>query len=399
MKKQGSDTIESAGLEYVEVAGTRQPVPKINVKPGSHYSDENRRFANVTTVTKTPGGRLWAGFSGGGDGEGHLNYGMVVFSDDDGETWTSPQLVIDTDGDGPIRTDHVVVWTAPDGVLWVMFNQYPEGLRKRHSSLWAITCANPDDEHRRWSAPRKLADEQNLLNQPTVLRDGTWIFPTGCWIRCDDVSIKESRERFPSHPLISRDHGENFELGGPLYGDDPPDYDEYTVAERRDGTLVIYNRYGNGGEKKRSILECESRDRGRSWTPMRVNGIPNARSRLVLMNLKSGNWLLVKHGTMEWVSEEAFRGRSHMTAWLSRNEGETWEGGLMLDERDCAYPSGFQAEDCTIYVSYDRKRKEKAEMLLARFTEEEVLAGKGGSDRFALRLLINKTHCFSKKGG
>jgi hypothetical protein len=49
-----------------------QPVPEIITEPGPRYQDANRRFANVTTITKTPGGRLWCGFSGGGDGEGHL---------------------------------------------------------------------------------------------------------------------------------------------------------------------------------------------------------------------------------------------------------------------------------------------------------------------------------------
>ncbi|MFP4029576.1 MAG: sialidase family protein [Candidatus Brocadiia bacterium] len=207
-RKRGTDSIESPGHAFVDVAGSEQPVPKIITEPGPKYQDANRRFANVTTITKTPGGRLWCGFSGGGDGEGHLNYGMVVFSDDDGESWTSPQLVVDTDGEGPIRTDHMVVWTAPDGVLWVMFNQYPETLIGRRSSLWAITCDNPDDNHRQWSAPHKLVDEQNMLNRPTVLRDGTWIFPTGCWIRWEDADLKESRRRFPSRPLISRDQGE-----------------------------------------------------------------------------------------------------------------------------------------------------------------------------------------------
>ena len=390
--KHGKDSICSPRREWVDVAGIPQPVPRVDVTPGQQYADENRRFANVTTVTRTRGGRLWSGFSGGGVGEGHLNYGMLVFSDDDGESWTSPQLVIDTDGEGPIRTDHVVVWTAPDGVLWVMFNQYPEGLRKRRSSLWAITCANPDDQDRHWSAPRKLVDEQNMLNPPTVLRDGTWIFPTGCWIRCEDADLHECRRHSPSRSLISRDNGGTFALGGPLHGDDPPDYDEYTVAERRDGTLVMYDRHGTDENGPWTILQCESADQGQSWTPLRANGIPNARSRLVLMNLQSGNWLLVKHGTLDWLNDDAFRGRSHMTAWISRDEGNTWEGGLMIDEREGgAYPAGFQADDGTIYVSYDRQRKRRAEMLLARFTEDDVLAGKGISDRFALRLLINKS--------
>ncbi len=57
------------------------------------------------------------------------------------------------------------------------------------------------------------------------------------------------------------------------------------------------------------------------------------------MKLLSGNWLLVKHGALDAladVSEEKHpqnKGRSHLTAFLSRDEGATWEGGLLLDGR------------------------------------------------------------------
>ena len=388
--------------EYVDVAGSRQPVPRVDFKPGLQYADANRRFSNVTSITRTPGGRLWCGFAGGGDGEGHLNYGLVVFSDDDGLNWTSPQIVFDTDGEGPVRSDHVVVWTAPDGVLWIMWNQYPEGLGGHRSSTWAITCANPDADDRKWTAPRKLVDEQNLLNKPTVLADGTWIFPTGCWFD-DGKDRQRCRVQCPSRPLISRDGGKTFEPGGPLHAPENPDYDEYQIIERADGSLVSFNRHGLKGqpgkpESEHSILEGESRDGGRTWTEQRPNGIPNARARLVFMKLQSGAWLLVKHGDMIRVPvDDPFKGRTRMTAYLSRDEGKTWEGGLMLEERDCAYPDGFQAPDGTIYVSYDRQRQRQAEMLLALFTEADVLAGSLVSGRAALSLMINKTAGISRE--
>ncbi len=38
------------------------------------------------------------------------------------------------------------------------------------------------------------------------------------------------------------------------------------------------------------------------------------------------------------------KNRSHLTAWLSEDDGKTWRGGLMLDERaTVSYPDGFQA--------------------------------------------------------
>lgn len=364
---------------YATVAGSRQPIPRVDFAPDSRYADSQRAFGIASSVARSPGGRLWCGFTSGGDGEGSLNYGIAVLSDDDGLTWSPPAIVLDTDGHGPIRTDHVTVWTAPTGELWILWSQYPETLCGPHSSLWAITCANPDARDRMWSCPRKLVDEQNLLTTPTVLKDGAWIFPTGCW----------NRQAHPSRPLLSRDGGQTFELCGPLHADPPPDFDEYMIVERADGVLVVYNRHPE------SFLQCESSDGGRTWTTQTPNGLPHTNSRFVFMKLQSEAWLLVKHGGLDGVSdarEERFpenRGRSHLTAYLSRDEGKTWDGGLLLDDRDCSYPFGCQA-DGTILISYERQRWRQPEILLARFSEEDVLAGRATSAETRLRLLVNK---------
>ena len=224
------------------------------------------------------------------------------------------------------------------------------------------------------------ADEQNLLTTPTVLADGTWMLPTGCWVR---------GKNYPSRPLISRDQGKTFELGGPLHADKDPDFDEYMIVERANGDLVVFNRHES------SFLQCKSADGGRTWTRQTPNGIAHTDSRFVFMKLESGHWLLVKHGTLDWVSDHKEpkspkTGRSHLMAYLSRDEGETWEGGLMLDEHPCSYPFACQGDNGTIYVSYERSRWNQPEILMARFTEEDVLAGEIVSGRAGLRLLVNK---------
>ncbi len=76
--------------------------------------------------------------------------------------------------------------------------------------------------------------------------------------------------------------------------------------------------------------------------------------------------MLVKH--------HDYTGRSHLTAFLSTDDGETWQGGLLLDERaNVSYPDGAQTADGRIYIIYDRERYDAKEILMAVFSEADVL--------------------------
>jgi hypothetical protein len=80
-----------------------------------------------------------------------------------------------------------------------------------------------------------------------------------------------------------------------------------------------------------------------------------------------------------------------LSAWLSEDEGKTWKGGLVIDERKgISYPDGFQAPNGTLYISYDRNRSTDGEILLARFTEEDILAKKLISPQSKLKMPISK---------
>ena len=80
-----------------------------------------------------------------------------------------------------------------------------------------------------------------------------------------------------------------------------------------------------------------------------------------------------------------------MSAYLSEDEGQTWKGGLLLDERNAvSYPDGFESPDGLIHILYDWNRHTDAEILMAKFREEDVLAGRIVSKDAELLMLANK---------
>jgi hypothetical protein len=84
-------------------------------------------------------------------------------------------------------------------------------------------------------------------------------------------------------------------------------------------------------------------------------------------------------------------GRSYITAWLSKDGGETFEGGLLLDERkETSYPDMTEDDNGNLYICYDYNRQTDKEMLLAIITEEDILAGKLVNENSKLKILVNK---------
>ena len=101
----------------------------------------------------------------------------------------------------------------------------------------------------------------------------------------------------------------------------------------------------------------------------------------------------VRSWMTEWPDVKAvwdFWKKNGIRAFVSDDEGKTWKGGLRIDPRArVANPDAFQAPDGSIYVTYDHDRNTKRdEILFAKFTEADVLAGRLVTAGSSLRNVI-----------
>ena len=160
-------------------------------------------------------------------------------------------------------------------------------------------------------------------------------------------------------------------------------FDEHMLVKLEDGRLwmLIRTIYG--------IAESFSSDLGVTWSdpvPSRFAHV-NRGARIFFRRLASGNLLLIKHGEIRETTDK----RSHLRAFLSDDEGQTRTDALLIDEREgISYPDGFQSPDGALYIIYDRNRSKDREILLSRFTEEDILAGRLVSENSQRRILVHK---------
>ena len=360
--------------------------PVINTAPGPEYSDEQRDYAMIIGLDRTPKGRLWAAWVAGGDSE--KGYFVAATSDDDGVTWSAPRLVIDPP-EAPTGLHRRILvgnfWTDPTGRLWLFFDQ-SMGYFDGRGGAWAITCDNPDADEPKWSAPRRIWHGATL-NKPIVLKSGEWLMPISLWTR-DRIRPAELRESFHelddvrmANLFVSTDQGSTWTRRGGVTIPET-DFDEHMFVELKDGRLWLLAR------TKYGIAETFSSDQGRTWTEPKPSTIQNPSARFFLRRLKSGRILLVKNGPLD-----KRIGRAELTAFISEDEGRTWQGGLLLDDRQgLSYPDGFESPDGAIHILYDRNRAADREILMARFREEDVLTGQPQSPGTKLKLLVSKAH-------
>ncbi len=366
-----------------QTAGTeprtyQDPPSIITTAPGAAYRASSRAFQGIPSVACGPDGRsLYAVWYGGKTpGEDLNNYVMLAVSRDAGQTWSDEQLVIDPDGPGPERAFDPEVWLDPDQRLWLFWAQHDSRERKQ-AAVWALTADLSSAAAPRWSTPRRLC-EGVMMCKPVALSCGAWGLPVSLWQR---------REAGSAALWVSTDRGASWSQRGAC--DVPPEvrsHDEHMIVERRDGTLwmLVRTQYGIG--------ESTSEDGGVTWTALNPMGFKHPSSRFFIRRLASGRLLFVRHApSMEVIAatEGQRLPRTHLTAFLSDDDGATWQGGLLLDGHDrlISYPDGDQAADGTLHIIYDHARKDKGEILLASFTEEDVLAPPG---RARLRTRVSK---------
>lgn len=346
------------------------PAPRHLGPPLPEHAVTNRAFQGIPSMAVAPGGRNWANwYAGVTPGEDRNNYVALSTSGDHGATWKEI-LIVDPDAGEPVRSFDPELWVSPDGRLFAFWAQMDTSRRDGQLGVWCIETNQPDAEQPKWSPPRRIADGV-MMCKPITLSTGEWALPISKW-RLHDRSAQI---------VVSTDHGKTWTVRG---GCNVPvadrQFDEHMIVERRDGSLwmLVRTNYGIG--------ESVSTDRGKTWPELKPSAILHTSSRFFISRLASGNLLLVKHGPVETKT-----GRSHLTAYISADDGQTWKDGLLLDERNgVSYPDGQQTPDGLIRVIYDYSRTGDRTILMATFREADALAGKDTSGAVRLRQLVSK---------
>ena len=343
------------------------------------FAPDQRIWQGIPSVEVTSGGKVYYTFYGGGIKEQFGNYCILKTCRTD---FTDHKIIaVEYQGnDG--RSYDPCLWIDPLNRLWWIFNVMP------NHATYATICENPDADEPVFGKPFKIGYDV-MLNKPTVLSTGEWLFSIAVW----GTGVLAVRDCFTPHRdkkafvYKSVNNGETFtKLGGaaPV----SRSFDEHMIIEKKDGTLAMYirTRYGIGVS-----YSC---DGGNNWSNPVNSWLGGPDSRFFIRRLKSGRLLLVNHYN--------FKGRNNLTAMLSEDDGETWKGYLLLDERaNVSYPDAIEASDGYIYITYDRERgaflhrlndalSKPREILIAKVTEEDILAGKIVSKGSELKVVVDK---------
>ena len=348
------------------------PVPV--TAPAAQHA--NRSFQGIPGFTIAPGGRFFACWYGGGKGEGPDNFVLVKTSADQGRTWQGPIAVVDPPG-ANIRAFDPALWTDPDGRVWLFWAQsFSPGvgtIADGVNGVWGSRLDQPDDDFSGWSAPVRIHDGI-MLNKPTVLPDNTWAFPVSIWAPGVGGGNPPPRllPEVGAGLVATRDHARTFSRRGGFHLDQSI-FDEHHIVALRDGRLwaLVRTQYGIG--------QAFSLDGGVTWADAGPAAIAGPNSRFFLTRLRSGRLLLVNHrpppNPNQDKTKTIWKTRSHLAAYLSEDDGATWIGDLLLDERSpISYPDGCQDRDGHIWIIYDHDRYGKGDILLTSFTEEDILA-------------------------
>ena len=335
------------------------------------YQQAARSHTGIPSIAVSPkNGRLWLTcYCAWKDAECAYNYVPLLTSVDGGKTWRDV-LVVDPDGEGLLRVFDPELFVNDSGKLvwsWTERRCDPAnplngcGASPKTDRLMFVELDAENEPVAPYPEAR-FACRGVMMCKPIRLADGRTLLPVSHWF--DE----------PSACFYATKDWKTFDfLGGVTLPRKDRQFDEHSVIQCADGSLKTWVRTGH--EPRESV----STDGGKTWSEPVVSQVGNPNSRLFCTKLKNGHLFMVKHGKMhEHFKERGWLPRRELHAFVSRDDGRTWEGDLLIDERTkgLSYPDGDVSADGSVYVTYDRDRMVSGEILVAHVTEEDVLAGK-----------------------
>lgn len=339
---------------------------KLSKDTNEDYNPSSRQWNGITTSVSY-GDNLFVSWYTGGTKEPHDdNYIPVAASDDYGETWKDPFMVID-----PINGTKVVLpifFVNGKGELFIYYSVLPGSI------MYGVKLINADGplDKITYEGPFKVSD-RTVFVKPTILSDGSIIYATG---DADGYTgIYKSTDDGYSYTKISTIKSK--------YVKPEKTYSEASIVEKADGSLWMLSRLEKGYDG--GIEQSVSYDKGLTWTESSgglEHPLQGPGSRTGFVKLKSG--------ALMFVTNDNLNARDKMTAFLSQDDGKTWPYSILIDRYTSAYPEVYQAPDGKILISYDKGRYTENSIRLTILTEEDIIAGRFVSEVSRDKLTVTK---------
>ncbi len=371
--------------------------PNMNVEPAEKYAEEKRAWQGAPSIVRTKGGRLLVGFMSGGIYEPDpRNCCLLVYSDDQGESWSAPVLAIESRPDVRQRVFEIELWIAPTGALWLFWAEtpYEAGLAmpdytqkidmendseyhrlEAQVQTWCAVCEDPDAQELVFGEPWWLFNAVNR-NHPFVTKSGRWLFPT---------YLASPRDYYQFY--YSDDGGKTVKKTEPRTGrPGGRNYDEPSFYQLKDGRIAALMRTTHEG-----MLRMFSSDEGLTWSE------PEFFMEVASQRPCSGN----DHEGGVWLIPSIHPKNRNGLRLMYSADGLEFEDRLSLDDRArISYPEFVWDPDGTMYVTYDRERNNKInkswvtglsesakEILFARIPADVLQSGEITSETVRARII------------
>lgn len=202
--------------------------------------------------------------------------------------------------------------------------------------------------------PKKRETGWMPRTQPTILDNGKILLP----LYSDGFNF--------GLIAISEDDGHTWKSSLPIIG---RGLNQPSLVVRNDGSIDAYMR--DDGDEPGRIMMSHSEDEGYSWTYAQKSDIPNPGASIEVIELESGNWILIYNDIDD--------GRYSIAAALSDDEGASWRWKRNLEHIEGAgfsYPSVIQSKDGKIHVTYSYHLPEKRRSIKHVVIDEDWIMGK-----------------------
>jgi predicted neuraminidase len=306
-------------------------------------------YAREPILRRMKDGSIICTFLTGGAYEPHNdNVVAIARSEDDGVTWSKPEVLFSHDNRGCWCTEVFTDCERPFAVV----HTYNAPSHYRELQTFRSFC---DDSGKTWTEPISFRGNINgcSIRQGIRLSNGDMLFPI-YWQEVEKNFNWPDKENgwdtcswpFVSGAAISHDNGETFVR----YGDIRAGVSlwEPNAVEVEDGHIIMYCRSNQG-----ALFISESFDYGKTWSEPILSDIPNADTKVTVLKVR-GQILMINN----FESKAGWDNRVNLCIYKSK-DGKNFEKVVCVeDEKErFFYPHAFADEEKEkLYVAYENKK-------------------------------------------